>query len=143
MSKTVKGGRGHRGAVATAVVAGLAALMSAVTVVGAAGAQPSDPCSPSEMMRSHAAVMDQMADYLDARPDVGQAMRQAMQLGSPRERHAAMQDYLQAHPDVAADLKNIRQPMMDRRANCGLPAHEMPMQGGMMSGMGMPGMTGQ
>lgn len=143
MSKLVNGGQGHSGTAATAVVAGLAALMSVVTVLGTAGAQPLDPCSPSEMMRGHAAVMDQMADYLDAHPDVEQAMRQAMQMGSPHERHVAMQGYLQAHPDVAADMKNIRQPMLDQRANCGLPPQEMPMQGGMKSGMSMPGMIGQ
>lgn len=143
MSKCVNGVHGYRGAVVMAGVAGLAALMSALAVAGTVGAQPWDPCSPSEMMRGRAAVMDQMADYLDAHPDVEQALRQTMQMGSPRERHVAMQGYLQAHPDVAADMKNIRQPMMDRRANCGLPPQEMPMQGGMMSGMGMPGMMGQ
>ncbi|OBJ34817.1 hypothetical protein A5630_10590 [Mycolicibacterium mucogenicum] len=143
MIRYVKGGHGYRRVAATAVVAGLAAWVSALTVAGTAGAQPQDPCSPSEMMRVHAAVMDQTADYLDAHLDVEQALREAMQMGSPHERHVAMQGYLQAHPDVAADMKSIRQPMMDQRANCGLPPHEMPMQGGMMSGMSMPGMTGQ
>lgn len=141
MSNCVNGGNDYRG-VLRAIVAGAATWAFALTVAGTAGAQPWDPCSPSEMMRSHAAVMDQMADYLDAHPDVEQVFRQAMQMGSPHERHMAMQGYLDAHPDVAADMKSIHQPMMDRRANCGLPPNEMPMQAGMMPGMGMPGMMG-
>ncbi|WP_071286081.1 heme-binding protein [Mycolicibacterium llatzerense] len=140
MNKCVRGGRRQRGAVVAKVVAGVATCAFALTVAGVAGAQPGDPCSPSAMMRGHAAVMNQMADYLDAHPDVEQAMRQAMQMGSPQERHAAMMGYLQAHPDVAADMKNIRQPMMDSRASCGLPPHEMPMMDGTMPGMGMAGM---
>lgn len=79
--------------------------------------------------------MDQMADYLDAHPDVEQVFIDARSKPTPQERWDAINAYTDAHPDVAAAMRNIHQPVKDLRASCGLP-----MQQGMMPGMMMPGM---
>ena len=100
------------------VAAAIAAAGMALATAGAAGAQPPDPCSPVAVMRAHAAAMNQMADYLDANPDVEQVFDDAGKLGTPEERHDAIRVYTDAHPDVATALQAIDQPLDDLGARC-------------------------
>lgn len=81
------------------VTAAIVAAGVALATAGVAGAQPPDPCSPRAVIRAHAAAMNQMADYLDAHPDVEQVFNDAGRLGTPEERH----DAIRAYTDVAAD----------------------------------------
>jgi hemophore-related protein len=131
-------------AAAVWVAAGVVALATG----SAAGAQPpGDQCSPAAMMRAHAAAMTQMADYLDAHPDVQQALTNARNMPTPQERQAAMNDYNAAHPDVAAAFQNMHQPVANLMMSCGLSMDQSMMMPGdvMSSGMMMPGgmMSGQ
>lgn len=102
---------------------GMAGAM-ALSAAGAANAQPApEQCSPAALMRAHAATMNQMADYLDAHPDVEQVFADARGRATPQERHDVIEAYTGAHPDVAAALRDIHRPMQDLRSSCGLPGH--------------------
>jgi heme-binding protein len=147
VSKSAHGGWVSLRAVRAAAVsfaAGVVALASG----GAAGAQPPEnQCSPAAMIRAHATAMTQMADYLDASPDVQQALTDARSMPTPQERQAAMNAYNDAHPDVAAAFGNMHQPVANLMTSCGLSMDQsMMMPGGMMmpgmmpGGMMMPGM---
>lgn len=130
MSKRSYGGR-----VARCVAAAAAAGAMTLAAAGAAGAQPPpDPCSPAAVMRAHAAAMTQMADYLDAHPDVQQAFRDARSKATPEERQGAIRTYLDTHPDVAAAHRNFHQQVQDLRIRCGLPTHQGMGPGGMGPG---------
>lgn len=69
-------------------------------------------------MRAHAVAMNQMADYLDAHPDVEQLFNDAGKLATPEERHDAIRAYTDDHPDVASALQAIDQPLHDLGARC-------------------------
>ncbi|MGE4027851.1 heme-binding protein [Mycolicibacterium sp.] len=139
VNKRMHGGRVPR-RVVRAAAAGVAVGIVAFAAAGAAAAQPpQDPCSPAAVMRAHAAAMTQMADYLDSRPDVQQVFIDARSQGTPEERRAAIKAYTDTHPDVAATFQNIRQPVRDLSARCGLPMHQGMMPGGMAPGGMAPG----
>jgi len=129
--------------IARATVAGLAAGVVMLASGGAAGAQPpGDQCSPAAMMRAHAAAMSQMADYLDAHPDVQQAVTNARSMPTAEERQAAMNAYNAAHPDVASAFQNMHQSVANLTTSCGLSMDQtMMVPGGMMMTgmMGSPG----
>jgi heme-binding protein len=134
------GKRANGGWVPRCVVSAAAAGVVALAAAGAAGAQPPpDPCSPASVIRAHAAAMTQMADYLDAHPDVQQAFRDAWSKGTPEERQGAIRAYMDTHPEVAAAHQNIHQPVMDLSARCGLPMQEGMMPGDMTPGDMTPG----
>ncbi|WP_234812983.1 heme-binding protein [Mycolicibacterium confluentis] len=97
--------------------AGLMALASAGTVNAAPSAEQ---CSPAAMMRAHAGAMTQMADYLDAHPDVQQVFTNARSQSTPEARREVIESYNDTHPDVATAMKNIHQPVQDLRTQCGL-----------------------
>lgn len=128
-----------RGAVRA--LGGVAAGIVALAAAGAGGAQPPqpDPCSPAAVMRAHAAAMNQMAGYLDSRPDVQQVFIDARGKATPQERQAVIKAFTERHPDVAATFQNIHQPVRDLSARCGLPMHQSMMPGDMASGGMMPG----
>ncbi|KUI38822.1 hypothetical protein AU195_22780 [Mycobacterium sp. IS-1496] len=136
MTVSTCGDRYFLRSVVSAAGAGLVALAAA----GAAGAQPPpDSCSPAAVMRAHAAAMTQMADYLDARPDVQQAFRDARSKATPEERRAAIRTFMDTHPDVAAAHQAIHQPVTDLSTRCGLPMQHDMMAGGTGPGGMMPG----
>lgn len=143
VSRRNLGRRVPRGVVGAAL-GGVAAGMLALAAAGAAGAQPPppDPCSPAAVMRAHAAAMNQMAGYLDSRPDVQQLFIDARGKATPQERQAVIKAFTDTHPDVAATFHNIHQPVSDLNARCGLPMHQGMMPGDMGSGGMMPGGMG-
>lgn len=114
------------------------ALAAVVFAAGSpAQAQPSpDQCSPAALMRTHATAMNQMADYLDAHPDVAQAITNARMMPTAEQRKAAMTDYTATHPDVAAAFQAMHQPVSALMTACGMSMDQtMMMPGSMM----MPG----
>ncbi|MGZ5392890.1 MAG: hemophore-related protein [Mycobacterium sp.] len=124
--------------VVQAAAVGVAVGVVALATGSAAGAQPpGDQCSPAAMMRAHGTAMTQMADYLDARPDVQQALTNARSMPTSQERQAAMNDYNAAHPDVAAAFQNMHQPVANLMTTCGLSMDQTMMMPGNM--MMMPG----
>ncbi len=47
--------------------------------------------------------------------------------GLPRDKVSAkVKDYLANHPDVKADMMGIRQPLVDIKDRCGVPAPPSP-----------------
>ena len=62
------------------VAAGLVALANS----GSAVAQPGDSCDPAVVMRAQADMMNQMADYLAANPNVGDTQTPADQAAALR-----------------------------------------------------------
>ncbi len=107
------------------IAAGLAAGVAWGTG-GVAGAQPpDDPCSPPAVMRAHAAAMNQMADYLDAHPEVEQLFNDAGKLATREERHDAIRAYTDGHPDVASTLQTIDQPLNDLGRRCQTPPNSI------------------
>lgn len=128
------------GAATAVAAAGFVGLAAAGT--GVAQPPPPDPCSPAAVMRVHAGVMTQMADYLDSRPDVQQVFVDARSKATPQERHATIQSFTDTHPDVAAAFRNIHQPMRDLMTRCGLPMGSGMMPGGMGAEGMAPGQMG-
>ncbi|WP_263858037.1 heme-binding protein [Mycolicibacterium doricum] len=127
------------GAATAVAAAGFVGLAAAGT--GVAQPPPPDPCSPAAVMRVHAGVMTQMADYLDSRPDVQQVFIDARSKATSQERHAAIQSFTDTHPDVAAAFQNIRRPMHDLMTRCNLPMGSGMMDRGMAPGQMAPGAT--
>ena len=88
-------------------------------------------------MRAHSTAMNQMADYLDAHPDVQQALTSARNMPTAEQRQAAINDYNATHPDVAAVFQNMHQPVANLMTSCGLSMDQTMMMPGDM--MMMPG----
>ena len=55
--------------------------------------------------------------YLDAHPDVDQALTAAGG-DSPQDAQAALKGYFITHPQELADLRGIAQPLNDLKAQC-------------------------
>ncbi len=107
------------------IAAGLAAGLAWGTGGVAAAQPPDDPCSPPAVMRAHAVAMNQMADYLDAHPEVEQLFNDAGKLATPEERHDAIRAYTDGHPDVASALQTIDQPLNDLGGRCQSPPNNI------------------
>jgi hypothetical protein len=86
------------------VAAGLVALANG----GSALAQPGDSCDPATVMRAQADMMNQMADYLAANPNVGNTQ-------TPADPAAALR--------MAAAMRSIQ---ADVAASCGVSMDQLP-----------------
>jgi hemophore-related protein len=99
------------GAVAGAVLFGVAATATA------------DPpnCTAADLANVSSGVSAATSSYLFAHPDVNVFFTGLK--GQPRSEVADdVQNYLNANPQVQADLQGIRQPLVDFRNGCGVPA---------------------
>ena len=98
-------------------VAGSAVGVAAATIAApAANAQPA-PCTASELATTISAVTGPAGQYLDAHPDVNDALTRA---GSqpPGDARASMRAYFDTHPTELADLRGIAQPLTNLRGRC-------------------------
>ena len=78
-------------------------------------------CTAADLARVSSGVSAATSDYLFAHPDVN-AFFTGLK-GQPRSAVADdVQNYLNANPQVQADLQGIRQPLVDFRNGCGVPA---------------------
>lgn len=102
------------------------ALAGAALAVGGAGSAVADQppnCTPADLAGVAAGVSAGMSAYLFTHPDVN-AFFDGLQ-DKPREQlRDEVRNYAEANPQTAAELRGIRQPMLDYRARCGLPAPE-------------------
>ena len=102
------------GAVAGAVLFGAAAVASADPPVP-------PPCTAAELARVMSGVTFETSNYLTTHPDVNDFFTSLK--GQPRDQIGdKVQTYLDANPGIKSDLAAIRQPSVDFRARCGVPA---------------------
>jgi heme-binding protein len=90
---------------------------------GAATRAAADPpnCTAADLAGVSSGVSAATSSYLSTHPDVN-AFFTGLK-GQPRSEVADdVQNYLNANPQVQADLQGIRQPLIDFRNGCGVPA---------------------
>ena len=106
------------GAIAGAMLCGSAAM---------AAADPPN-CTAADLANVSSGVSAATAGYLFSHPDVNDFFTGLK--GQPRSAVADdVQNFLNANPQVQTDLQGIRQPLVDLRNRCGVPA-PAPGQGG-------------
>ena len=112
--RAIAGGIGT-GAIAGAMLFGVAAT---------AAADPPAPlpnCTAADLAGVSSGVSAATSNYLFTHPDVN-AFFTGLK-GQPKsEVTDDVQNYLNANPQVQADLQGIRQPLVDFRNGCGVPA---------------------
>lgn len=106
--------------IGTGAVAG--AMLFGVAATAAADPPPPPPnCTAADLASVSSGVSSATSDYLFAHPDVN-AFFTGLK-GQPKSAVATdVQNYLNSNPQVRADLQGIRQPLVDFRNGCGLPA---------------------
>ncbi|MGE0214679.1 heme-binding protein [Mycolicibacterium sp.] len=102
------------------VIAGAALFAAGAS----AAAQPPPNCTIADQSGILSGVSASLSAYMFTHPDVNWYLT-SLRGTPPEERRAKVTDYLDRNPGVAADLRNIRQPMTDFRARCGLPPAHM------------------
>ena len=111
-----------KGAFAAAALTG-AALFGAAIASADPPAPP--PCSAAELARVMSGVTFDTSNYLIDHPDVNDFFTGLK--GQPKDQIGnKVQAYLDANPTVRNDLAAIRQPSVDFRNRCGLPASSVP-----------------
>jgi len=115
--------RAIAGTVAVSAITG-ALLCGAATTAAAdpPAPAPAPPnCTAADLAGVSSGVTAATSTYLFAHPDVN-AFFTGLK-GQPRsEIRDDVQNYLNANPQVQTDLQGIRQPMVDFRDRCGVPA---------------------
>ena len=111
------------GAIGTGAIA--AAMLFGT--VGTAAAEPlpeppvPPPCTAAEMARVMSGVTFDTSNYLTLHPDVNDFFTSLK--GQPRDQvRDQVRTYLDANPQVRDELQAIRQPSVDFRTRCGVPA---------------------
>lgn len=107
---------------AVAAVIGTGAIVGAMLFDAAATAAADPPnCTAADLANVSSGVSAATSSYLFAHPDVN-AFFTGLK-GQPRSEVADdVQNYLNANPHTQADLQGIRQPLVDFRNGCGVPA---------------------
>ncbi len=100
-------------------------LLSAATLFGSATAAADPPvpppCTAAELARVMSGVTFDTSNYLTEHPDVNDFFTSLK--GQPKDQIGQkVQTYLDANPTVRNDLQAIRQPSVDFRNRCGVPA---------------------
>ncbi|WP_343710729.1 hemophore, partial [Mycobacterium sp.] len=105
------------GVLAASALGGAAAAAMLVPPVAAAP----DPCAPSEIAATVGSVATSTSDYLDANPDINEALVATSQQSTGPQSVAALRAYFDANPKVAGDLQAITAPLTGLSAKCGVP----------------------
>ena len=107
-----------------AVVAGIGVCATAGAMLfGSATTAAADPpnCTAADLTNVSSGVSAATSSYLFTHPDVN-AFFTGLK-GQPRSAVTDdVQNYLNANPQARADLQGIRQPLVDFRNGCGVPA---------------------
>ena len=113
--------RAISGAIGTGAVAG-AVLFGATAIASAEPPPPvPPPCTAAELARVMSGVTFDTSNYLTLHPAVNDFFTSLK--GQPKDQIGPqVQTYLDANPTVRTDLQAIRQPSVDFRARCGVPA---------------------
>ena len=111
--------RAVAGGIGTGAIAG--AMLFGVAATAAADPPPPPNCTAADLANVSSGVSAATSSYLFTHPDVN-AFFTGLK-GQPRsEVTDDVQNYLNANPQVQADLQGIRQPLIDFRNGCGVPA---------------------
>lgn len=111
-AKTVR--RGLGGAFAACMLGGAAAATIALPT---AGAQPA-PCNASDFAFTASGVLNTAGGYLNTHPGANDVLtRAATQPAGEAETN--VRSYFEAHPNEYLDLRNIAQPLINQRNQCG------------------------
>ena len=113
--------RAIKGAIGTAALAGAVLFGSAAI----ASAQPPPlippPCTAAELARVMSGVTFDTSNYLTEHANVNDFFTSLK--GQPKDQiRDQVQTYLDANPAIRDDLQRIRQPSVDFRERCGVPA---------------------
>jgi heme-binding protein len=95
---------------------GLGVVAAATIAVPAANADPA-PCTAAGLANTVSSVTGSAGQYLDAHPDVNDALTRSGSL-SPGDAKASMMAYFVTHPTELADLRGIVQPLTNLREQC-------------------------
>lgn len=98
---------------------GCAAVLGTAAPAAAQPPPPAPPnCSSADLTGVMTGVMAATSAYLYTHQPVNDFFT-SLKGQSPDARRAALQTYMDANPQVRAELKGIRQPMVDFRNRCG------------------------
>ncbi len=99
---------------------GAASILGAAVFVSLPGqAAAADDCTASGLARTVSGVTSDVADYLDAHPDVNTAFTNMK--GQPRQQmRVSAEQYLAANPAVRSDLQGLRSPLTEFGQKCGM-----------------------
>lgn len=102
----------------------LAAVLGASGVLAAAvlpaQAQPVPNCTAADLAGIATGVSAATSAYLYTRPPVNEFFTSLLAL-TEDEKKAAVTTYMEANPQVAAELRGMRQPLVDFRNRCNYP----------------------
>ncbi|CAN3127707.1 heme-binding protein [Mycobacterium sp. smrl_JER01] len=100
----------------TAATVGAAGVMAAV---GTAAAQPPN-CTAADLAGVVTGVSAATSAYLFTHPPVNEFYTSLKEL-NPDQKKAAVTAFMDANPQAAAELRGIRQPLIDFRNRCRQP----------------------
>lgn len=126
---------------AVLTAAALAGGVTAVLAVPSATASK-DPCTASEVARTVGTVVKSAGDYLDAHPEVNQAMTSVLQQPPGPQSVGTLNAYFGANPKVQTDLQGIAEPLTSVSLTCKLPVSLPQVLGLMQAAQGQAGLPG-
>ena len=123
LSSARPGRRAVMGAIGVGALAG-AMLFGAAATAAAEPPPPAPvppPCTAAELALVMSGVSFDTSNYLTLHPNVNDFFTSLK--GQPRDQiQDQVQSYLDANPMIQNDLRAIRQPSVDFRRRCGVPA---------------------
>jgi heme-binding protein len=113
--------RAVKGAIGTGLMAGAMFLGAAATAAAEPPPPVPPPCTAAELARVMSGISFDTSNYLSTHPDVNAYFTSLK--GQPRDQvQDQVQSYLDANPQVQEELRAIRQPSLDFKNRCGVPA---------------------
>ncbi|MCK0175089.1 MULTISPECIES: heme-binding protein [Mycobacteriaceae] len=106
--------RGIGSAFAGCMLGGIAAATIAVPT---AAAQPG-ACNASDFATTASGVLNAAGGYLNTHPGANDVLTRAATLPAG-EAESTVRSYFEAHPNEYLDLRNIAQPLVNQRNQCG------------------------
>ncbi|MBB2991235.1 hemophore-related protein [Mycolicibacterium iranicum] len=88
-----------------------------VTAAVTASAQPAPQCTAADLAGVATGVSAATSAYLFTHPPVNDFFS-TLFTKTPEEKEAAVTQFMDANPQVAAELRGIRQPLVDFRQRC-------------------------
>jgi heme-binding protein len=112
--------RAATGAIGAGVLAGALLLGAAATAAADPPPPVPPPCTAAELARVMSGVSFDTSNYLTLHPDVNDYFT-SLKGQPREQVQDQVQSYLDANPDVKQALHDIRQPAVDFRDRCGVP----------------------
>ena len=99
------------------LAAAVGACGALVAVAVPAQAQPAPNCTAADLAGIATGVSAATSAYLFTHPPVNDFFTSLLDK-DPEQKKTAVIDYMDANPQIEADLRGIRQPMVDFRQRC-------------------------